>query len=182
VRGGALLPRAAAGDVLVGLDWLRRQPWAVADRMALFGVSFGAATIMDTLVLAAPDRMPTSLLEKPPAGLDGVRAAALLAPWCAGDVVGFNLIRAVHQDFARPVPVLAVLPDADTVSDVALCRDILERNRGRGVPVEMVRYQGAGHTFALAVDEYGDPFPDYDARLAADAFRRIHAFLEARLR
>ena len=47
--------------------------------------------------------------------------------------------------------------------------------------IEMVKYDGAGHTFAQPVDDYGNPFPDYDARLAKDAFDRIYAFLEAKL-
>ena len=181
VRTGGLLPRATAGDVMVAAEWVRAQPWAAADRIGLFGISFGGATIMDSLVLTAPGQTPTSLLEKPAGGFDGVKAAALLSPWCMGDVMGFNLIRAVHEDFAHHLPMIAILPQADIASDAELCLDILRRNKARGMEIEMVKYDGAGHTFAQPVDDYGNPFPDYDARLAKDAFDRIYAFLEAKL-
>ena len=182
VRQGDLLPRATAGDLMVAVDWVRRQPWAARDAIGLFGISFGAATIMDALVLAGPDGMPTSLLEKPAAGLAGVKAAALLSPWCSADIMGFNLIRAVHEDFAHHVPMLAILPQADSAADPALCLEILERNAARGMEIEMVRVAAAGHTFAQPVDDYGNAFPDYDAELAADAWGRIYAFLKGRLR
>ncbi len=180
-RSGALLPRATAGDVMVALDWVSRQSWAAPGKVGLFGISFGAATIMDALVLDAPGKMPTSLLEKPAGGLKGVKGAAMLSPWCSGDVMGFNLIKAVHEDFARRVPILAVLPEADTVSDQTLCRSILERHKAKGQSIEMIPVVGAGHTFAQEMDDYGNIFDDYDQAKAKDAWRRIHAFFKQRL-
>ena len=181
VRRGALLPRAAAGDLLVAVDWVREQPWADPDKVGLFGISFGAATIMDAMVLVAPGKTPTSLISKPANGLAGVQAAALLSPWCAEDVFGFTMLRAVREDFSPRVPVLALLPRADAISDQALCLEILERNKANGASIEVVEYESAGHTFAQPRDDYGNPFPDYDKKLADDAFRRIYAFLTERL-
>ncbi len=181
VRSGALMPRAAAGDVMIAVDWAGRQPWVAHGKLGLFGISFGAATIMDALVLDRPGGMPTSLEEKPAGGLSAVAAAALLSPWCAGDIIGFDMLMAVDEDFARQVPMLAILPQADTVSDVALCAAILERNKAAGTMIEVVSVSGASHVFAQARDDYGNPFPGYDAEKAVDAWRRIVEFFKARL-
>jgi dienelactone hydrolase len=181
VRSGALLPTEIAGDVMVSFDWARRQAWVDSERIAAWGISFGATGIMDALTLSAPGSMPTGLKAKPQSDLGGLKAVILLAPWCSDDVMGFNLIASVHADFAVQVPLLAVLPGADKVSDVALCRQILERNIVAGAPVHIQEYPGAGHTFAQPVDDYGNPFGDYDASVAADAEDRIFRFLGGRL-
>ena len=180
-RSGALLPKEVAGDVMVTLDWARRQSWIDGERIAAWGVSLGAAGIMDALTLAGPGRMPTGLNTKPPGGLSGLKAAVLLSPWCSNDIVGFNMLASVHDDFTASVPLLAILPSADGSSDVALCREILERNRAAGATVRIQSYPGAGHTFAQPLDDYGNPFPDYDAALAADAEMHIYNFLGERL-
>ena len=181
VRSGALLPRATAGDVIVAVDWASRQSWVAPGKLGLFGISFGAATIMDALVLDAPGRLSTSLTEKPDDGLKVVKGAALLSPWCASDVMGFNLIKSVHEDFARQVPMLAILPQADTDSDPALCKAILERNKAKNALIEVIPVAGAGHTFAQEKDDYENMFADYDAGKAKDAWRRIYAFFKKRL-
>jgi dienelactone hydrolase len=181
VNSGGLLPRATAGDVYVALDWVRRQPWAETGNYGLFGSSFGGATIMDTLVLDAEDKMPTSISSKPAGGLDGVKAAAMLAPWCAKDVMGFNLIKAVHEDFATHVPMLAIVPEKDTISDVSICLNILHRNKAKGMEIETILVNGAGHTFASPNDEYGQPFSDYDPVEAKKAWGSVLAHFKKHL-
>ncbi len=180
VRGGSLLPRATAGDAFVAIDWVRNQPWAAPKKIGLFGVSFGAATIMDTLVLDAPGKLPTSIQEKPAKGLSGILGVALLSPWCAEDVMGFNLIKAVHEDFATQVPMIAILPQADTTSDGALCLNILNRNKAKGASIEVILVDGAGHTFAQGVDDYGNVFADYDPKKATESWNSIYAFFRKR--
>ena len=180
VRSGSLLPRATAGDAFVAIDWVRNQPWAAPKKIGLFGVSFGAATIMHTLVLDAPGKLPTSIQEKPAKGLSGVQGAALLSPWCAEDVMGFNLIKAVHEDFATQVPMIAILPQADTVSDGALCLKILNRNKAKGASIEAILVDGAGHTFAQDKDDYGNAFADYDPKKATKSWNSIYAFFRKR--
>ncbi|MBT7357188.1 MAG: hypothetical protein HN809_12405 [Rhodospirillaceae bacterium] len=181
VRSGSLLPRATAGDAFVAVDWVREQSWADQNKIGLFGISFGAATIMDTLVLSAPGKMPTSIQEKPAKGLSGVQGAALLSPWCAKDVMGFNLIKAVHEDFATQVPIIAIIPQADTVSDEDLCLDILNRNKTKGASIEAVLVEGAGHTFAQEKDDYGNRFPDYNLKKSKEAWGAIYSFFKKRL-
>ena len=182
VRAGALLPRASAGDAFVAIDWVRGQAWADSNKIGLFGISFGAATIMDALVLAAPGKMPTSIMEKPAKGLSGVQGAALLSPWCSKDVMGLNLIKAVHENFATQVPMIAVIPQSDTESDQGLCLEILNRNKAKGASIEAVIVEGAGHTFAQKEDDYGNPFPDYNPKKAKEAWNSIYAFFQKRFR
>jgi dienelactone hydrolase len=136
---------------------------------------------MVALTLSGQDSMPTGLTAKPPGGADELKAAVLLAPWCADDILGYNMIASVHADFVAQVPLLAILPGADNISDVALCREILERNMANGATVQIELFPGAGHTFAQALDDYGKPFADYDAAFAADAEARIYEFLAERL-
>ena len=182
VRAGALLPRATAGDAFVAIDWVRGQAWADSNKIGLFGISFGAATIMDALVLDAPGKMPTSIMEKPAKGLSGVQGAALLSPWCSKDVMGFNLIKAVHEDFATQVPMIAFIPQLDTESEQDLCLEILNRNKAKGASIEAVIVEGAGHTFAQAKDDYGNAFADYDPEKAKEAWDSIYAFFQERFR
>ena len=140
-----------------------------------------AAGIMDALTLSGPGGMPSSLATKPPGGAGGLKAAILLSPWCSGNVMGVKLTASSDANFTAPVPALALLPGADTVSDGALCQEIFARNRANGATVQIQNYPGAGHTFAQALDDYGNPFGDYDAALAADVEKRIYAFLAERL-
>jgi dienelactone hydrolase len=166
---------------MIAVDWVSRQSWVAPGKAGLFGISFGAATIMDAFVLDAPGKMPTSLSQKPPGGLKTVKGAAMLSPWCASDVMGFNLIKAVHEDFSRKVPILAILPGSDSVSDQALCQSILGRHKAKGQDITIVPVSGAGHTFAQENDDYGDQFEDYDAAEAKKAWGRIYAFFKKRL-
>jgi dienelactone hydrolase len=137
---------------------------------------------MDTLVLDAPGKMPTSIMEKPAKGLSGVQGAALLSPWCSKDVTGFNLIKAVHEDFATQVPMIAVIPQSDTESDQDLCLEILNRNKAKGASIEAVIVEDAGHTFAQGEDDYGVPFADHDPIKAKKAWNSIYAFFQKRFR
>lgn len=181
VRTGALLPPEIAGDVMVTLDWAQQQSWIDGERIAAWGISLGAAGIMDALTLSGPGRMPSGLTTKPPGGASGLKAAILLSPWCSGAVMGVKLTASTGADFTAAVPALALLPGADNNSDGALCQEIFARNKANGAVVEIQNYPGAGHTFAQALDDYGNPFGDYDAGLAADAEARIFDFLAERL-
>jgi len=181
VRNGALLPPEIAGDVMVTLDWARQQSWIDNERIAAWGISLGAAGIMDALTLSGPGGMPSGLTTKPPGGASGLKAAIVLSPWCSDDVMGVELTASRDADFSAAVPLLAILPGGDNISDGALCKEIFTRNRANGATVEIQNYPGAGHTFAQTLDDYGNPFGDYNATLAADAEARIFEFLAERL-
>lgn len=182
VRRGALLPTATAGDVFISLAWLRKQPWADPNKVVAWGSSFGGATLMDAMVFAGEGKLPLSLNDKPSDGLKGLRAVALLAPWCAEDVMGVNLIASVHEKFSVQVPTIAILPSKDTMSSVKLCKSILDRNKSAGAKIQTVDLPNAGHTFFFARDDYGQPFADYNPSLARQAEDAIFKFFDEHLK
>ncbi len=175
VRSGGLYPFETAGDVMVTVDWANQQSWIDSDRIALWGRSFGAATIMDALTLSAPDRMPLRMSEKPAIGLDTVKAIVLQSPFCMKDVFVVRVMASWKEDFSVKVPIQIILPGADNYAPV--CRKILERNKANGMPVDIITYKGAGHTFTQPTDDYGNGFPDYDKEKAEDAWLQKIAFL-----
>jgi dienelactone hydrolase len=181
VRRGALLPTATAGDVFISLAWLRKQPWADPNKVVAWGSSFGGTTLMDAMVFAAEGKLPLSLKDKPSHGLKGLRAIALLAPWCADDVMGFNLIASVHENFSSQVPTIAILPGSDAESSVKLCKSIFDRNKSSGANIQIIDLPDAGHTFFSARDDYGQPFADYSPSLARQAEDAIFKFFEEHL-
>ncbi len=80
LRSGTLLPAERAADLLVTLDWARKQPWVDRERIAAVGFSHGGTTIMDAFVLAPPKRRPAGLISAPVGGAEGTpRGSALLS-------------------------------------------------------------------------------------------------------
>jgi dienelactone hydrolase len=172
---GGLYPFEAAGDVMVAVDWANQQSWIDGDRIALWGRSFGAATIMDALTLSASDRMPLKMSEKPAIGLDTVKAIVLQSPFCMKDVFVVRVLASWKENFSVKVPIQVILPGADRYAPV--CRKILERNKANDMPIDIITYKGAGHTFTQPTDDYGNGFPDYDKEKAEDAWLQKIAFL-----
>lgn len=182
LRSGALLPAERAADLLVTLDWARKQSWVDRDRIAAVGFSHGATTIMDAFVLAPPRRRPTGLLSVPPGGLKGLRSAVLYYPFCRGSVAGFQLVKAVKEDWEVPVPMLAFLAGNDELSDAKLCMKILKRHQSKGLPVRVREYPDSTHGFD---GQYGSPEDEslrYDEKAARDSIHRMTAFLAENLK
>ncbi|MRG73032.1 prolyl oligopeptidase family serine peptidase [Alphaproteobacteria bacterium HT1-32] len=176
-RSGHLLPKQTAGDLMIALDWAKRQHWVDADRVYAVGTSFGGATIMDAMVYADPAKVPLGVSANPVNELDGLRAAVLWAPLCIGDVMGFNIVASLHEPFYANVPILALIPEEDQVSSPEICKSILNRNRTADRPVDIIAYPATGHSFMIEADEYGAQMADYDAAKAEDAWKRTFAFL-----
>ena len=181
LRAGALLPAERAADLLVTIEWAARQPWIDPKRIAVFGHSHGATTILDALVLAPPDNKPTGLVDPPAEALRRVKGAVVRSPWCVAPILGNELVKSVRLDWSIETPLLAFLPTADTVSDPMLCRNALERAKGRNSAVEVVYYQGARHNFPISITETGQVGADYRSDLAEDSFLRTIAFLRNRI-
>jgi len=182
LRGGSFLPPERAGDIVATLDWLRSQKWSDAERVAALGESHGATTILDTLVLAPPAKKPTGLKTLPSGGLGGLKAGVLYYPWCSGPVMGVELIKAVKNDWSANIGILGLLPDGDTESDVALCFQILKRHKDKGLPVEIVHYINAGHSFNHVTDDHGNQVATFDEKVTEDADRRMLDFLDKYLK
>lgn len=181
IRSGVLRAAERAGDALVTLEWVRRQPWADAKRLALVGQSWGGTTVLDTLVLAPPERKPTGLKAVPARGLDGVRAAVVFYPWCSEDIMGYRMVEAVYSDWSVPIPLLALMPEHESVGDGNLCHAIYDRHRRKGLPVEVEVFAGTGHNFDSITDDYGTPYASYQPEAAGRAYDRMLKFLHGNL-
>jgi len=181
IRGGTLLPAERAADIYATLDWLKTQDWVRQDAIGVVGWSHGAATIMDALVLSPPARLPPGLTDRPNSSAADLKGAVLIYPWCSGSIAGFELLKAVKNDWTAETPVLGLIATADSVTDHALCRDILERHKGQGRPIEIVTFK-AGHNFDMTTDDYGKPWESYDEEIKAQSRQQIFDFLARRLR
>lgn len=112
-------------DAYGALDYLRSRSDVMADRIGVFGWSNGAMA-----VLAA--------LSRPPAGVEGFRAAVALYPGC----------RAQDDIDYRPyAPLLMLLAGADREVSPIVCERVAARLRDRAPGVEQIIYAGAEHGF-----------------------------------
>lgn len=175
-RSGRLLPKETAGDLMIALDWTLDQNWVDQSRVYAIGNSFGGATIMDAMVYDAPGKTPLGLTAKPSNGMNGLSKVALIAPLCIEDIMGFNVVASVHEDFYSNTPTLAIIPEKDNVSDPNLCQQIFARNKALGKPIDVMVVMGAGHTFMVSEDDYGAALPNYDEDVAARAWARTFDF------
>ena len=182
VFNGTILPKETAGDVMLSLDWASKQPWVDGTKIVAWGYSFGATSVMDALTYSAEGKVPTGLTDRPANGATGFAAVLLTAPWCKADVMGFNLIASVHEEFAAFPPLLALLPMRDTVSNQKLCKKILERNRKYNVHLEIKTYQSAQHRFLFPRDSKGNKESHYERAAAEDATKSWLAFLDRHLK
>jgi len=162
---------------MIVLDWVQDQDWADKDRVFAVGSSFGGGVILDAMVFADPARPVPAISTPPENRLDGLRAGVLLAPLCLEDILGVRISQAVYEPLYSQAPLMAVLPGADTVSDMDVCQSLLARESGRGTPVTLAEYPGAGHTFMHQTDDYGDATPDYDRDAAEDAWGKVLDYL-----
>jgi len=177
-RSGYLMPPERAGDLYASLEWARQQPWIDKDRIAAIGFSHGGATIMDALVLAPPKK-PTGLKYVPSDGLKGLRGVVLYYPYCTKTIFGVRVTYAFDEDWSVPIPVLSFLPALDRQVDVNLCKQILDRHKRKGLPIETVWYEDADHNFD---GDYGSQkshkIGPYNPEAAKDSFERMFKFLK----
>lgn len=139
--GWRLWGRERAGDVLASLYWMKRQPWALSDRVVAAGWSHGAWTIMDALALGSGVADHANLTELPEDPLEGLTAAFLVYPWC-GPAAQTN-----SRGWRKPVSALMILAEKDSVSGVRLPLKAAEMARRSGSTVETIIYPQATHSF-----------------------------------
>lgn len=172
---GQLLPGPErAGDVLVSMADAARLPFVDPDRLALIGMSHGGWTIMELLALAPPERLPLNLKAMPRglAGLDGVRAAVFVYPWCG------LANRARYEGWTHAAPVLFILAEVDVIAPAFECELLADMLEEMGRDVEVVTYEGVTHGFDQQDREPGSILV-YDPEATADAIARAVAFLNA---
>ncbi len=181
VRSGALLPAERAADLLIALDWAKKQPWVKQGSIGAIGYSHGAATILDALVLAPPKK-PTGLTDVPSNALANLNAAVLFYPWCATDIMGIELNKFADEDWNIAVPILSVLPGDDQGSDAALCSAVMDRHIAKGLPVTRLDLPGVGHTFDQTHDDHGGVQPEYNATAKKTAYDATLAYFKKHLK
>ncbi len=169
--GSVLLGQERAADVLVGLGRVLDTQMADPDSVVLLGWSHGAWTAMDFMTMR-PDQLPAGV-----SNYDGpwpnVTAAVLYYPYC-----GLGALSRVRGWAAQP-SVLALMGAKDETVDTALCTSLLEQMKIDGLPVDMVIYPEANHSFDyIGRDSEKSWFRVDDA---ADAKMRVIKFLKAEM-
>ncbi len=127
------LPAATIFDAYRALAFLVQQPFVDPDRVAVIGFSQGG-----WLVLASVERGMIERMSK-----EKFRAAIAFYPPCMGIKGGMT------------VPTLILIGELDDWTPADECRNLAEgrdgygisRQKGAGVPIELVVYPGAYHSF-----------------------------------
>jgi dienelactone hydrolase len=170
-------------DAFGALRYLQSQPYVRADRVAAIGWSQGGVYAM--AVVNGPS-------------LERARRRGVLLP-ATGFAAGIGVypggcFSLLKEQVVRPL--LVLIGEADDWTPAATCREMVEAMRSRGADATIVTYPGAYHYFdvegqrleVLAQVE-NDNRPggsgatvSYQAEAAADARRRIEAFLARHLK
>ncbi len=135
--------------------WLRTQPYVAADRLGVVGFSMGADAALKLIDAHGA---------APPAGL---RAAAIYYPSCEDTGELDNVPLAIFDG------------SADTVTPPAPCVAMVNKGTAAGKNETITTYPGATHGFDVPGPDrmfFGQPIR-YDAAAAADAARKVLAFL-----
>jgi dienelactone hydrolase len=176
ICAGQLLTGAErAGDIAAGLAHARTLPFVDGDRIALIGASHGGWAILEYLSMAdhgqvplTLERWPDDLGENP---LQGIAAAVLFYPYCG------QLSRASRRGWDSEVPVLFLLARGDAIANETDCLKVVEREAGRGLPIESHVYEGVTHGFDQQ-EKAPLSLLEYDPETTADALARTGAFLD----
>lgn len=171
--GLQLWGRERAGDLYAMLAWVRRQPWANADCIALAGWSHGAWTVLDAMALH-PGRdaeKETRLTGLPNEPLEGLRGAFILYPW-----QGIGAL-APHRGLRVDVPVQAIVGTADTVVGGKTVARVLSGMKTPASAISVELFEGATHAFDEI--EAQDWRVKYSPELTERAHGMYAAFLKA---
>jgi dienelactone hydrolase len=128
------------GDVLGALDYLARQDFVRADRVAIVGFSLGA----NAALRAVARERPASRIKQ------RFAAAVAYSPSCRRE--GANV----------DAPSLVLIGELDTVTPAIHCREMMERKR-EDAPIRIVVYPLATHGFT--VKSFAEPQNYYGHRL-----------------
>ncbi len=158
--GGAL---AEARDALAARAYLAYRPDVIPGRIAVLGFSMGGFAVLDAITAVG-----TAGGLAPPGSF---AAAVAFYPNCR------------LSSGVMTAPLLILTGSADDWTPASACRAMLAQRAGRGAPVALHVYPGATHAFDT-------PGPSrtvlghrlrHDPAAARDAWRRVRAFLGARL-
>ena len=169
--------RVRTRDAYGALLHLQAQPFVRPDGVAVMGWSHGGGATLFTVAPVAPAR-PAAL----PNG-DFRAAVAMYPGWCR--------VKEHGAQWKPAIPMLALLGGADDWTPPEPCLALLEGARSAGAPIEIGVYPGANHAFdspagtrtleSVRLPSGRSPTVGGDPAARADAYRRVVAFLRARL-
>jgi dienelactone hydrolase len=169
--GRILRGRERAGDLVAGLEMLRRRPDVDASRLAVAGWSHGGWTIMDLLALDTPREKPFNLKDCPEDVWAGVRAIELIYPFG-----GFPALTRERGWKKTDIPADVLLVEGDTVASTADAHKAFEKARATGAQIDVETWSGVTHAFEEVDHAKGSLLRHNPAR-AADSHRRYAAWV-----
>jgi dienelactone hydrolase len=178
IRIGGFLPHYGAGDIYAVFEIAKQTEWVDKDKIVLWGFSYGGGLIWDSLVLAGPGMRPGGLLDRPNSVLGGLKGVVVRSPFCMNDFLGVKVTAAASGNFFLKPPMLVVIGGNDQIVNQTLCNQIVSKNDKNGAPIELVRYDKAGHSFFVQNSlNSGKKIDHYDQALARKSDAKIFEFL-----
>ncbi|MCP4466135.1 MAG: dienelactone hydrolase [Halieaceae bacterium] len=155
-----------AADVLVGLDFVRRDSRFDASRLFLAGYSHGGWTVLESVFYNG--ELPRGLLDAPDTSLDGVRGVVAWYPYC-------GVVARFRGGWQAQLPVLMLLAGEDQITPAEPCVDVARSMASGGQPVDWRVFEDAAHGF----DTTHDWVRGYDAEIHAEARAIQNEFFDA---
>lgn len=169
--GLQLWGRERAGDLYAAMEWIRQQPFADPNRIALAGWSHGGWTVLDAMSMTPGKEMrnATRLEGLPDEPLAGLVGAFIIYPYQGpGALAPSNGLRV-------DAPVKAIVGTADTVVFGNYVIKTLGRMKTPSQPIDVTPFEGATHAFDEI--EAQDWRVRYDPVLTERAHRMYGEFL-----
>ena len=143
-------------DAEGALNWLRKQPDVISNRIFLQGWSNGGSTALN-------------VMQRQGANTAGYRAALALYPGCGPKAL-------LAPSLATSAPVTLLLASDDEEVSPARCQEMARRSIAAGGRIDVVLYPGATHGF----DDPGRRHQSIPGNRSAleDAMKRAFAFVE----
>jgi len=165
-----------AGDLIAGLEIVRRRDDVDTSRIAVAGWSHGAWTIMDLLALDTPRETPPNLKAAPDNPWAGVVGVELIYPYC-----GFPALTRSRGWATTDIPADVLLLENDQVANEKTARTALERARQNGAAITVETWTGVTHAFEEDMHPKGSRCR-YDPERATQAHQRYVRWLTATLK
>lgn len=146
----AVRPAFRVGDAYAALEHLRTLPFVDGTRVAVMGGSHGGSSTLATILASEENRAR---------GPNGFAAAIALYPSCVQRYGDWQAIRdpragapiTGYRGVFRPLaPLLILTGELDDWTPAEPCRRMSEAARAEGLPVDIVVYPGAHHSFDSA--------------------------------